>query len=101
MPADLPYERDVDREHAEQHRARAQRAERRVEIKNELHRVAGLRPGARREAGSPPLTERVTALFAVGELERLQRAADELGVSVRSLVRGGALLLARRLEGRP
>lgn len=101
MPADLPYDRDVDREAIEKRREGQRRAERRVEIKNEMRRRAGVFSASRREAGSAPLTERAQTTFTVGESERIQRVADELGVSVRTLLRAGALILASRLEGRP
>lgn len=98
-PAELPFDRDVDRDHAERHRERQRRAERRAVIKNELRRGAGIVAG-RRGANDAPLTERVAVTTTVSEMERIQRLADELGVSVPTLLRGCALVFERRLEGR-
>lgn len=100
MAADMPYDREVDQEAAERHREKLRASERRARIRTEMHRAAGAGPGGRREPGSPPLTQRVTVLFDVGETERLERAARELGVSVKTLVRAAALVLVSRAEGR-
>lgn len=103
MPADMPYERDVDREHAEKHREQRRldngRADRRATIKNELRRGAGVLPAERRPPEAPA-TERISFKVSVGELARLKRTAAELHLSVPALLRAAALTLDRRLEGR-
>lgn len=99
MAADMPYDRE-DAAAEEKRRAAARRADRRMAIKNDLRRAASILPRARRSGDDPPLTERVTTLFSVGDRELIERTARELGVSVRQLLRGAALIVARRLEGR-
>lgn len=100
MSAELPFDRDVDREALEQHRERARRAERRLDIKGELRRGAGVISPGRRQNGSPRATERIPIDVTPAELERLQGLADELHITLPALLRGCALAYERRLEGR-
>lgn len=99
MTVDMPFDRDVDREHLERHRAKLRRGARRVEIKNELRRGSGVVYPGRRSAGSPPPTERIAIKVTAGELARIEHLAGELHLSVPALIRACVLTYGRKLEG--
>lgn len=105
--AELPFDQELDREHAEAWRRRqlwleeqSRRHARRATIKSELRRGAGVVARGRRGANDEPLTERITVTATPSERARLQSLADELRVSVPALLRACALAYERRLEGR-
>lgn len=95
MPADFPYERDVDREALEKRRAEQLRVQRKVAVRKELQ-------AAERDAhppGSPPRTQEARVRLTLREERMLDEAARDLGVSRANLLRRAALAMAIRIRG--
>jgi len=97
MTAELPFDRDVDREHLEKRRAEELRQRRKGELKRELV-DAGRR---HRPPGSPPTTQRKQVRLTLDEENRLEAVAEELGMRPGRMIRLAALALIdryRRIE---
>jgi hypothetical protein len=100
-PAEFPYDRDVDREALEKRRTDQLRIKRLVEIRRRLRKAAGITVGQRRPPGAPPATQRKTLRLTVDEERRLEQLADDMLLSVESLLRACFLAAADELEGKP
>lgn len=99
MPADLPYDRDTDRKHAQALRD-ATALKRRVEsARADLCKAAGIKRGEKRPPGSPPATERASVPLSVTEEARIKRAAQAVGLSVKDFLRAAGLHFFNRVEG--
>lgn len=96
MPAELPFDPEVDREALERRRDEDLRARRKHAIRRELH-VAELEANP---DDAPRLTRRQFA-FTKRELELLDAAARTLRMSRAALLRRSALAVARRLRSLP
>lgn len=95
MPAELPFDRDVDREALERRRDENLRAERKSALKRELEAAElEARPDPRH-----PRTERKHFEFTVDELRRIDEAAAGLRLARATFVRRAALAAARKVGG--
>ncbi len=106
MPADYPFDRDVDAEHAQALRDRSRQTDARepgtrslVALRRELRRAGGVGPAGRRLPIGPPPTERIgLGELTVEELTAIDRAAALAGLSRASYLRACALSTGEELE---
>lgn len=98
MPAELPFDQDVDRAHVEARRARRRRYDLLVANRKALRRAGGTTTGQKRPRGAPPETERASLRLTSDELHRIERAAKEAQLSRENFIRCAALHFVHALE---
>lgn len=94
--ADLPFDRELDAEHAQQ-----RRDERRVEDHRRARAAAArddLLAAAATPTGAPPRTQRLRGRLSVGEDLALERAAKASGLAVATFSRAAILHFVARLD---